>query len=121
MNKISPSLQAMKRIAQSVPTPFHLYDRGALIRRAQGLNQAFAWNPAYREYFAVKATPNPYLLEILKAQGCGVDCASLTELMLARAVGFQGEQIMFSSNETPAEEFRLARELSLLPGGLLRL
>ena len=114
MNKILPSLQALKRIAQSVPTPFHLYDRGALIRRAQGLNQAFAWNPAYREYFAVKATPNPYLLEILKAQGCGVDCASLTELMLARAVGFQGEQIMFSSNETPAEEFRLARELGAI-------
>lgn len=114
MKKTAPSQQILRRIAGQVPTPFHLYDQAALVARVRGLNRAFGWNAGFREYFAVKATPNPYLLELLKAEGCGVDCASLTELMLARAVGFRGDQIMFSSNETPAGEFELARELDAI-------
>ncbi len=109
--KTAPDLNTLTRIASKVKTPFHLYDARALSRRMRALKAAFSWNENYREYFAVKATPNPYILKLMKDEGLGVDCASLTELMLARAVGFKGDEIMFSSNETPAEEYVFARSL----------
>lgn len=98
-------------IAQTYPTPFYLYDERGIRVNARRLRKAFAWNPGYKEYFAVKATPNPYLLQILKEEGCCVDCSSLTELMLADTVGFSGSEIMFSSNATPDEDYRLAAQL----------
>ncbi|MEG2119483.1 MAG: diaminopimelate decarboxylase, partial [Pseudoflavonifractor sp.] len=101
----------LETISAAYPTPFHLYDAGGIRRTANRLNAAFAWNGGYREYFAVKATPNPTILKLLRAEGCGVDCSSLTELMMAERCGFRGEEIMFSSNDTPAEEFALAARL----------
>ena len=109
-----PSAETIQRIAGCIPTPFHLYDEAILIARARALNEAFSWNEGFREYFAVKATPNPYILEVLKREGCGVDCSSLTELQLAHAVGFRGDEIMFSSNETPAEDYEFARALDVI-------
>jgi len=101
-------------VAAAHPTPFHLYDEQGIRASARLLNEAFAWNPGFREYFAVKATPTPAILQILRDEACGVDCASLTELMLAQAVGFTGSQILFSSNVTPDEDFRLARNLGAI-------
>ena len=112
--KKAPSLETVLKIAAETPTPFHLYSESGLRRRARALNAAFAWNPGYKEYFAVKATPNPVILNILRQEGCGVDCSSLTELMLAQRVGFSGDEIMFSSNETPAEEFEFTRRLNAI-------
>ena len=103
--------EQLESITKEYPTPFHLYDEKGIRENAKHLRKAFAWNPGYREYFAVKATPNPYLLQILKEEGCGADCSSATELMMADAVGFSGHDIMFSSNETPPEEFALAERL----------
>ena len=97
--------------AKQFDTPFHLYDEQGIRDTARGLKKAFAGVPDFREYFAVKALPTPAILRILKSEGCGLDCASLTELMLARACGFSGTEIMFSANDVPPEEFRLAREL----------
>ena len=102
----------LEQIIQKYPTPFHLYDEKGIRENARKLKQAFAWNPGFREYFAVKATPNPTILRILKEEGCGVDCSSLTELMMSERLGFQGDEIMFSSNDTPAEEFVKARNLN---------
>lgn len=98
-------------IAAQYPTPFYLYDEKGIRENARKLKQAFAWNKGYREYFAVKATPNPFILKILQEEGCGVDCSSLTELMMSEACGFSGSDIMFSSNVTPAEDFKLAKKL----------
>lgn len=103
--------EQLERITEEYPTPFYLYDEKGIRENAERLKKAFAWNPGYREYFAVKAAPNPYLLQILKEEGCGTDCSSATELMMADAVGFSGHEIMFSSNETPPEEFALAEKL----------
>ena len=103
--------EQLESITKKYPTPFYLYDEKGIRENAERLKKAFAWNPGYREYFAVKATPNPYLLQILKEEGCGADCSSATELMMADAVGFSGHDIMFSSNETPPEEFALAERL----------
>ncbi len=97
--------------AASFPTPFHLYDEAGLRQNARDLKAAFAWCPDFKEYFAVKALPNPTILRILKEEGCGVDCSSETELMLARACGFTGEEIMFSANAMPYHEFAMAREM----------
>ncbi|MDD4850727.1 MAG: diaminopimelate decarboxylase [Gemmiger sp.] len=97
-----------QKIISDVPTPFHLYDEKGIRANARRVNAAFGWNTGYKEYFAVKATPNPYLLKILKEEGCGVDCSSYTELMLAEACGFTGEEIMFSSNDTPVEDMQKA-------------
>ena len=105
------SLEQAQRIIADVPTPFHIYDEKAIRENARRVNQAFAWNPGFKEYFAVKATPNPYLLKILQEEGCGVDCSSYTELMLSEACGFSGSDIMFSSNETPAEDMKKAYDL----------
>lgn len=105
------TLEQVKEIAKTYPTPFHIYDEKGIRQKARDVKKAFAWNKGFREYFAVKATPNPYLLKILQEEGCGVDCSSLTELMLSRACGFQGSDIMFSSNVTPKEDMKLAYDL----------
>ena len=98
-------------IIRDVPTPFHVYDEKGIRERARALNKAFSWNKGYKEYFAVKATPNPYLLKILQEEGCGVDCSSYTELMLSEACGFTGSDIMFSSNDTPVEDMQKAYQM----------
>ena len=103
--------ELVERIAAQYPTPFHLYDEKGIRENARKLKQAFSWNKGYREYFAVKATPNPFILKILQEEGCGVDCSSLTELLMSEACGFSGSDIMFSSNVTPAEDFKLAKQL----------
>ncbi|MBR0429386.1 MAG: diaminopimelate decarboxylase [Lachnospiraceae bacterium] len=108
------TLEQVQQIVKEIPTPFHLYDEAGIRANAKAVKEAFAWNPGFREYFAVKANPNPFILKILKECGFGVDCSSMTELMLAQALGFSGEEIMFSSNDTPAEEFVYANELGAI-------
>jgi diaminopimelate decarboxylase len=108
------SLQKAKEIDSKFPTPWHVYDEKGIRDNARRLYKAFSWNKGFKEYFAVKATPNPAILKILKEEGCGVDCSSYTELMMAERLGFIGEQIMFSSNETPAEEYVYARKLGAI-------
>ena len=103
--------ETLRRIIKERPTPFHIYDERGIRQRARELYKAFSWNPGFKEFFAVKATPNPAIMRILKEEGCGMDCSSLTELMLSRSIGVVGDGIMFSSNATPAEEYRLAHEL----------
>ena len=105
------TLPQLREIRESHPTPFHIYDEAGIRRTARDVNRAFAWNPGFKEYFAVKATPTPGILKILREEGCGVDCSSLTELMMSDRCGFAGREIMFSSNETPAEEYVLAAKL----------
>ena len=111
MKKTFVSLEQLKNIANEYPTPFHLYEEKGIRENAQKLKEAFAWNKGFKEYFAVKATPNPSILKILKEEGCGADCSSYTELLMADAAGLKGDEIMFSSNVTPAEDFALARKL----------
>ena len=111
MKKPFVTLDQLNQITAQYPTPFHLYDEAGIRGAARRLKEAFAWNPGFWEYFAVKATPNPTILKILREEGCGVDCSSLTELMMSERCGFRGPEIMFSSNDTPAEDFRLAAEL----------
>ena len=101
----------LEAIAAQYPTPFHIYDERGIRENARRLREAFSWNPGYREYFAVKATPTPAILKLLHEEGCGCDCSSLSELVMAERCGITGEDIMFSSNETPPEEFRMARRL----------
>ncbi len=108
------SAEKLRQIVAEYPTPFHLYDEAGLRANARRLHEAFSWNPGFKEYFAVKATPNPAILKILKEEGCGVDCSTLTELMLADAVGFAGEEIMFSANMTPLEDFLFAYKLGAI-------
>ena len=109
------SLEKIREIVKEYPTPFHIYDEKGIRQNVEALRKAFAWNPGFREYFAVKATPNPYLIQILQEYGCGCDCSSLTELMLAKAVGCGPGDIMFSSNVTPAEEYAYAyREQAII-------
>ena len=111
MKKPFVSLEQLQEIVKDYPTPFHLYDEHGIRANARALNQAFSWNPGFKEYFAVKATPNPQILKLLHEEGCGVDCSSLTELMMSDRCGFKDGEIMFSSNDTPAEEFVLADRL----------
>ena len=101
----------LDRIVKEYPTPFHIYDEAGIRANARRVREAFAWNPGFKEYFAVKATPTPAILKLLREEGCGVDCSSLTELMMSNKCGFLGSEIMFSSNETPAEEFQLAANM----------
>ena len=101
----------LQEIVKAYPTPFHIYDEKGIRENARKVMQAFSWNPGFKEYFAVKATPNPTILKILREEGCGTDCSSLTELMMSDRCGFTGSEIMFSSNETPACEFELAAKL----------
>ena len=104
-------------IRESYPTPFHIYDEKGIRENAQAVKDAFAWNPGFKEYFAVKATPNPFLMNIFKDYGFGFDCSSLTELMLCEAIGATGDDIMFSANDVPPEEFQKAYDL----GGIINL
>ena len=104
----------LDEIVKQYPTPFHLYDEKGMRENARRLNAAFSWNAGFKEYFAVKATPNPTILKTLREEGCGADCSSLTELMMAQRCGFTGHEIMFSSNNTLAEEYRLADQLGAI-------
>ena len=106
-----------QEIIAKYPTPFHIYDEKGIRENAENLKKAFSWNKGFKEYFAVKATPNPFLIDIMREYGCGCDCSSLTELMLSKAIGAVGDDIMFSSNDTPLEEFKLCGEL----GGIINL
>ena len=106
--------EQIEEIAKTYPTPFHLYDEKGIRENAKAVKEAFAWNPGFREYFAVKATPNPFILNILKEYDCGCDCASQTELMLADSQGFDGKHIMFSSNDTPAYEYKFADKIGAI-------
>ena len=106
--------EQIEEIVKNYPTPFHLYDEAGIRKNANAVKEAFAWNKGFREYFAVKATPNPFLIDILKEYDCGCDCSSMTELMMAKACGMDGAHIMFSSNETPLEEFAYANELGAI-------
>ena len=105
------TLDKAKEIAQQIPTPFHIYDEEGIRRNARALKAAFAWNPGFREYFAVKATPNPHIMQALLEEGCGCDCSSYTELLLAEAIGATGYDVMFSSNVTPELDMRKAYEM----------
>lgn len=111
------TLEKAKEIAKDFPTPFHLYDEKGIRENVEALKKAFSWNEGYKEYFAVKATPNPFLIKILQEYGCGCDCSSKPELMLSRAIGAVGDDIMFSSNDTPLEEFKFCNDL----GGIINL
>ena len=106
--------EQVEEIVKKYPTPFHSYDEKGIRENARKVKEAFAWNPGFREYFAVKATPNPFLINILREYGCGTDCSSKTELMLSKAIGCKGEEIMFSSNDTPPEEFVYANKLGAI-------
>lgn len=103
--------EQLEEIIKTYPTPFHIYDEKGIRENAKALKEAFSWNKGFKEYFAVKATPNPYLINILREYGCGTDCSSQTELMLSEAMGMSGSDIMFSSNETPASEYEYAAKL----------
>lgn len=105
--------EQLDEIASHYATPFYLYDEVGIRRTARLVNKAFSWNKGFKEYFAVKATPNPFILKILHEEGCGADCSSYTELLMSDACGFKNEEIMFSSNATPAEDFQLARKLNV--------
>ena len=109
--------EQLDEIVKKYPTPFHLYDEKGIRETARGLYKAFSWNKGFKEFFAVKATPNPYLIQILQEYGCGCDCSSMTELMLSKAIGCKKGDIMFSSNDTPEAEFRYANEI----GGIINL
>ncbi len=103
--------EQLEQITAEYPTPFHLYDEKGIRQKARDLHKAFAWNKGFKEFFAVKATPTPAILKILHEEGCGVDCASYVELLLSEKCGFDGTEMMFSSNDTPAEEFQFANQL----------
>lgn len=105
------TLEQVQDITKTYDTPFHIYDEKGIRENARRMKEAFSWNKGFREYFAVKATPNPFILKILQEEGCGVDCSSLTELQMSEACGFKGSDIMFSSNVTPVEEYVKAKEL----------
>ncbi len=106
--------EQLDNIVKEFPTPFHLYDEKGIRENVKALKEAFSWNKGFKEYFAVKATPNPFLINILREYGCGCDCSSYTELMLSEAIGATGEDIMFSSNATPAKEFEYAAKLGAI-------
>ena len=114
MRSIPFDKATLEEIAAKWPTPFHIYDAKAIRANARRLKKAFAWNKGFREYFAVKAAPNPHLMKLLKEFDFGSDCSSMAELVLAEKVGNVGEAIMFTSNDTPAEEFRKAWELGAI-------
>lgn len=114
MKKTFVTKEQLEELTKTYPTPFYLYDEAGIRKNIRDVQEAFSWNPGFREYFAVKATPNPFILNIFKEYGFGCDCASLTELMLAKHLGFSPENIMFSSNDTPASEFRYANEIGAI-------
>ena len=106
--------EKLEEIAKVYPTPFHIYDEAGIRRNAENLKKAFSWNKGFKEYFAVKATPNPFIINILREYGCGCDCSSITELMLSKAIGAVGDDIMFSSNDTPPMEFKYADDIGAI-------
>lgn len=114
MKKPFVTKEQIEEIAKTYPTPFHIYDEKGIRETARALYKAFAWNKGFREYFAVKATPNPFILKVLQSEGCGFDCSSYTELMMSDEVGGKGHDIMFSSNATPDEDFKLAYKLGAI-------
>lgn len=114
MKKPFVTKEKLEQIAGEFPTPFHLYDEKGIRQNVKELYEAFSWNQGFKEYFAVKATPNPFLIKILHEYGCGTDCSSLTELMLSEAIGITGHDIMFSSNDTPDNEFAKAAQLGAI-------
>ncbi|HCO29418.1 MAG TPA: diaminopimelate decarboxylase, partial [Lachnospiraceae bacterium] len=109
--------EQVEEMIKLYPTPFHLYDEKGIRETARNLYKAFSWNEGFKEYFAVKATPTPAILKILHEEGCGVDCSSMAELVMAKRCGFSEGEIMFSSNDTPLEEFTYANEI----GGIINL
>ena len=115
MKRAYVSRQQVEEIVKKYPTPFYLYDEKGIVENAKAVKKAFEWNQGFREYFAVKATPNPKIMQLLQKEGCGFDCSSITELMLSKSIGACGENIMFSSNDTPAEEFVYAAKI----GGII--
>ena len=114
MKETFVSAQQLREFDRSFPTPYHLYHEEGIRRNAKKLYDAFSWNRGFKEYFAVKATPNPTIMQILHEEGCGMDCSSITELMLCERVGIRGEDIMFSSNATPAADFLYAHKLGAI-------
>ena len=114
MKKSFLTKEQIAEVVKTYPTPFHIYDEKGIRENARNMAKAFSWNKGFKEFFAVKATPNPYIMQVLKEEGCGFDCSSLTELMMSEAVGSVGSEIMFSSNATPPEEFVKARELNAI-------
>lgn len=106
--------EKLEEIAAVYPTPFHIYDEEGIRKNAENLYKAFSWNKGFKEYFAVKATPNPFIINILREYGCGCDCSSVTELMLSKAIGAVGDDVMFSSNDTPADEFKYAADMGAI-------
>ena len=113
--KIIPfSKEQFDQIIEQFPTPFHIYDEKAMVGYAQKFTKAFSWNPGFKEFYAIKAAPNPFLMKVLRSQGFGIDCSSMAELVLAEKLGMRGEEIMFTSNDTPAYEFQKARELGAI-------
>lgn len=106
--------EQIEEIVKTYPTPFHIYDEKGIRENAEAVKEAFSWNQGFREYFAVKATPNPFLISILHEYGCGCDCSSLTELMLSNAIGIRGEEVMFSSNDTPREDYEYAAKIGAI-------
>ena len=108
------TLEQLQEINKTYPTPYHLYDEQGIIDNVSRLQKAFSWNKGYREYFAIKATPNPFILQILKEHGCGVDCSSMTELMMGYALDYKPQEIMFSSNDTPIAEFQYANKIGAI-------
>ena len=114
MKKPFVTKEQIEDIVKTYPTPFHIYDEKGIRENARKLKQAFSWNKGYKEYFAVKATPNPTILKILKEEGCGTDCSSYTELLMSEKIGVTGQDIMFSANDTPAEDIELAAKLGAI-------
>ena len=114
MKKSFLTKEQIAEVTKKYPTPFHIYDEKGIRENARNMAKAFSWNKGFKEYFAVKATPNPYIMQVLKEEGCGFDCSSMTELMMSEAVGSTGSEIMFSSNATPPQEFVKARELNAI-------
>ncbi|SMC47954.1 diaminopimelate decarboxylase family protein [Sporomusa malonica] len=112
--KLPFTKEQLTEVIKQYPTPFHIYDEKAIRQNVRNLTKAFAWAPEFKEYFAVKATPNPHILKVLREEGLGADCSSLSELILAEKAGMSGEEIILTSNDTPAIEFKKARELGAI-------
>jgi diaminopimelate decarboxylase len=109
--KLPFSKEQIEKIIETYPTPFHIYDEKAMRENARYFKNAFSWNEGFKEYYAIKAAPNPYLMKILREEGFGIDCSSVAELELAKRVGMRGSEIMLTSNDTPAFEFQMAKDL----------
>ncbi len=106
--------EKLEQITEKHPTPFHIYDEKGMLDYAKKFTDAFSWNEGFKEYYAIKAAPNPFLMKLLRKQGFGIDCSSMAELLLAEKLGMRGEEIMFTSNDTPAYEFQKAKELGAI-------